>query len=133
MIPENPVPFRVRLIRFLLGPLWIAFFAFGCDQDSSPPPPLPVEQLPVALEKAFQQAQGDAKALTDEIIASARAADYPKVFAGLQVLARVPGLTKEQTSVTSRGMLTVNGLLQTAQTQGDTKAADALKDYRKMK
>jgi len=120
-------------MRIALGFLLAALLTLGCKEDNSPPPPLPVEQLAGAVEKAFAQASGDSKSLSAEIIASAQAADYSKAYAGLQVLAGMPGLTKEQTSVTTRGMLALNGALQAAQAQGDVKAADALKDYRKSK
>jgi len=120
-------------MRILLCLLCVALGAAGCNQNSAPPPPLSVEQLPPALEKAFAPAPAGRKDLAAEIGAAVKAAEYPEAFAGLQALAGAGELTKEQNSVVTRGMLTMNGLLQSEQAQGDTQAATALQDFRRSK
>ena len=113
---------------FLLQVLWLC--AAGCSKNTAPPPPLPVDQLPAALEKAFAKAKPDPKELANQIVASLQAQDYARAYTQLQNLLGKPGLTKEQISVTTRGSLSVNTLLQAAQASGDTKAAATLKAYR---
>ena len=105
----------------------------GCSRSSSSLAPLPVGELSSALEKAFSKAKPGVKELADQVIASVKTQDYPRAFQGLQNLSIVPGLTKEQTSIANRGMLTVNSLLQSAESKGDQKAAATLDNYRRTK
>ena len=113
----------------LLQLLWLG--TAGCSKTaSSPPTPLALDQLPAALEKAFTKARSEAKALANQVVAFLQAQDYTKAYTGLQNLLGKPSLTKEQINVTTRGSLTVTALLQSAQANGDAKAADALKAYR---
>jgi hypothetical protein len=62
-----------------------------------------------------------------------QAKDYAKAFQTVQSLTSQPGLTKDQASVASRASLTVSGLLQDAESKGDAKAAQTLKNYRSEK
>jgi hypothetical protein len=122
---------RINLIGLaLLLPL---LFGAGCDRASAPPTPLAVEELPAAFEKAFTKAKPEAKELASQVVAAVQAKDYSKAFQGLQTLRSQPDLTKEQTGVMSRGLLTVNTLLQAAQAQGDAKAAETIKVYQQTK
>ena len=114
--------------RFIL--LFALMLGMGCNRQVAPPTPLPIEQLPLALQKAFSKAKPDVKDLANEVAAALQAPDYGKAFNGLQNLLGKPGLTKEQVNVTTRGSLTVNTLLQSAQASGDAKAAQTLKAYR---
>ena len=112
---------------------FLLFIVAGCNNNISPLAPLPVEQLPSALEEAFSKAKPDVKELADQIIASVKTQDYAKAFHALQNLSVAPGLTKEQTSIAARSLLTVNSLLQSAEAKGDQKAAATLENYRKTK
>ena len=105
-------------------------FGLGCNRSTPPPTPLTEQELPAALEKAFSKAKPDIKDLASQVVAAVQARDYSKAFQTIQSLASQPGLTKAQISVTSRATLTVNSLLQAAETQGDKKAAQTLKTYR---
>ena len=102
----------------------------GCKPKTSTPTPLPVEQLPAALEKAFSEAPAEAKELAGQVIAFIKAQDYSKAHPQMRALAATPNLTPEQLNVTARGLLTLNGLLQSAEAQGDQTAAQALQNYR---
>ena len=113
--------------------LFLLLVAVGCSKSSSPLAPLSVEQLPSAMEKAFSKAKPGVKELADQVIASVKTQDYPRAFQGLQNLSMAPGLTKEQSSVAARGMLTVNSLLQSAESKGDQKASATLDNYRRTK
>ena len=108
-------------------------FGAGCNRSTPPPTPLSVQEMPTALEKAFSKAKPDIKDLANQVVAAVQAQDYSRAFQAIQDLATRPGLTKDQVSVTSRATLTVNSLLQTAVTNGDTKAAETLQGYRKDK
>ncbi len=107
--------------------LFVLTLGVGCNRSSAPPTPLTAEELPGALEKAFSKAKPEARDLANQVVAFVQAQDYSQAYTGLQNLLGKPGLTKEQTSVTVRGSLTVNGLLQSAQAKGDPKAAQTLK------
>jgi hypothetical protein len=102
----------------------------GCDRSRGPPPPLAIEQVPSVLQKAFTKAKPEAKDLVDQIVGALAAKDFSKAYLGFQALLAQSGLNKDQQSVASRGMLSVNGMLQEAQSKGDTHAADTLKAYR---
>jgi hypothetical protein len=122
-----------RLLRtkdYALALVLFLIFIVGCDRSSTQPAPLPVEQVPAALQKAFNKAQPDAKELVNQIVTALGAQDYSKAYTELQNLSAKPGLNKEQQNVTSRGVLTVNNLLQSAQTKGDVQATETLRSYR---
>ena len=120
-----------RLIRFSLPLLLAPFLSGGCDRTSSgPPAPLPIEQVPAALQKAFSNAKSENKDLASQVVTTLQAQDFPKAFYQIQNLASRPGLNKEQQSVTSRAVLTLNTFLQSAQSKGDAQAAETLKTYR---
>jgi len=115
-----------RLSLLLLLLLGVA----GCDRTSAPPAPLALDQIPAVLKKTFEKAKPEAKDLVGQIVTAIQAPDYTKAYFQLQELASKPGLNKEQQSVASRAVLTVNGLLQSAESKGDVQAAETLKTYR---
>ena len=121
---------HLRIIKFAL-PLFLApLFGVGCNRSVATPVPLPVEQVPAALQKAFDKAKPEDKDLVNQLLAALQAQDFSKAFFQMQNLAARPGLNKEQQSVTSRGVLTLNTLLQSAETKGDAQATETLKTYR---
>jgi hypothetical protein len=110
--------------------LWGIATGLGCSKSTPPPTPLTVGELPAALEKAFSTAQPELKDLAHQVVAAVQGGDYPKAFRTIQTLASKPGLTKEQVNTTARATLTVNSLLQAAESKGDARAAQTLKTYR---
>jgi hypothetical protein len=102
----------------------------GCNRSTPPPTPLTAEELTSVLETTFSQAAPQARDLATEVVAAVKAQDYSKAFWSVQSLAGVPGLSKEQVKITARATLTISGLLQTAQAQGDAKAAQTLQQHR---
>jgi hypothetical protein len=109
--------------------LLVAALGAGCDKAGPPPEPLTTAELPAAMEKAFSSAKPEIKSLASQFVALVQAKDYPKAFGAIQSLMAKPGLTKEQVNVSSRASLTVNDLLQTAQAEGDQKAAKTIQSY----
>jgi len=85
------------------------------------------------LPACKEPAKPEAKDLASQIVAAVQAKDYPKAFSGLQALSGQPDLTKPQINVCASALLTVNTLLQAAQAQGDTKAAETIKVFRSTK
>lgn len=122
---------RINLVGLaLLLPL---LFGVACDRSSAPPTALAVEELPATFEKVFAKAKPETKEITSQIVAAVQAKDYSKAFQGLQNLTTQATLTKEQSSVISGALLTVNNLLQAAQAQGDAKAAETIQYHRATK
>jgi hypothetical protein len=111
-----------------------AVFGFtACHQDSTPPTPLAAEQIPAELLRAYAKAKPEVMQIVTEINSSLQAKDYPTAFHSVEVLCNVPEANKDQRTTAVRAMLTINGLLQTAQAQGDTKATEALARYKALK
>jgi len=124
-----------HLCRKVIAPGLLLFLALGlgCSRSSAPPTPLTAEELPGVLEKAFSTAKPPAKEQATQIVTAVQAKDYSKAFWGIQTLAGVTGLSKEQVKVTARATLTISSLLQSAQAEGDQKAAATIKTYRENK
>jgi hypothetical protein len=118
-------------LRFFL--LFLLLAGGGCNQASKPPAPLPLEQLPAALDKAYSKAAPDTKDLAVAVSAAVQSQDYSKAYVGLQSLLGKSGLTREQADVTTRGMLSVHDALQAAQAKGDAAAAQTLEVQRRDK
>ena len=124
---------------FRLTGLWIALLsvlvlASGCGRSSSAPPAaIAVEDLAPALDKAFAKATGDVKELAGQVSGELKTPDFPKAYADLQALSVKSGLTKEQVSIVSRGLLCLNETLQAALSNGDQKAAETLRQQRMTK
>ncbi|HYG35852.1 MAG TPA: hypothetical protein VEC99_13760 [Clostridia bacterium] len=109
------------------------FLVSGCNRQPQPPPPLAVEQIPTEMQKAFTQATPQVKEMVTKLTASLQEKDYSMAYQGVQYLTSLPELTEEQRELTSRAMLTIYGLLQAAQAQGDQTAATTLKVHQATK
>ena len=120
-------------MRNTLALLLLIICSLGCKPKASMPTPLPVAELPTALEKAFLAAPAEVKDPASQVVSLVKAQDYAKAHAQLVALGTTPKLTREQLEVTARGVLTLNELLQAAQAQGDQNAAQALETYRRTK
>ena len=122
-----------NLPRVLFPLLLVLLAGSGCDRASKPLPPLPLDQLPAALEKAFTKAEAETKDLAGSVVASVRSQDYAKAYLSLQTLLGKPNLSREQKDVTARGMITVHIALETAQANGDAAAAQTLQNLQRDK
>jgi hypothetical protein len=123
--------FNLPRILFPLLLVWLA--GSGCDRASKPLPPLPLDQLPAALEKAFTKAEPETKDLAGSVVASVRSQDYAKAYSGLQTLVSKSKLSRKQADVTARGMITVHDALESAQANGDAAAAQTLQNLQRDK
>src|SRR3954454_16885282 len=109
---------HLRRAHWLLAALTLIIFP-ACHREVGPPTPLAVEQIPAELLKAYAKAKPDVLQIVNVLNSSLQSKDYTASFQAVQVLCNDPVATKEQRSVAVRAMLTINGLLQTAQAQGD--------------
>jgi len=107
--------------------------ASGCKKPDGPPPPVSLEQLPSALEKAFAKGKPEASEPLSGLQTALRDKDYPKALMAMQTVAALPGLNKEQANVAAAGLVSINNALQEAQSQGDQNAAQTLQTYRATK
>jgi hypothetical protein len=121
------------LPRVLFPLLLVLLAGWGCDRASKPLPPLPLDQLPAALEKAFAKAETETKDLAGSVVASMSAQDYAKAYLSLETLLGKPNLSREQKDVTARGMITVHEALESAQAKGDPAAAQTLQNLQRDK
>jgi hypothetical protein len=108
-------------------------FVLGCDRSSAPPTPLPAAEFAAAFDKTFGKAKPEVKELASQLVAAVQAQDYSKAFNGLHALAGRDDLNNAQASLASRALMTVRSLLESAQTQGDQKAAETINHYRSTK
>jgi len=113
--------------------LALAAWTIGCSHSSPPPEKISVGELPAAMQTAFAKAQPGPKALADQVVASVQGQDYTKAFQAVQALSARTDLTKDQVAILSRVTITVNSLLQEAQTKGDVQATKTLENYRRDK
>jgi len=123
----NPLRSRTSVLLAIS----LAVFAAACHRSGDPPPPMAIEELPGAFQKAFSKAGADTKESANEVVVAVQAKDYAKAYAVLQNLLAQSSLTPEQRSATARGLLAVNSALQSAQAQGDATAAETLKQIRR--
>jgi hypothetical protein len=124
---------RLSLLSICLVTAVATFVTAGCSKAPTPPTPLAADQIAPELQKAFAGAASPAKELVDEIVAAVHTNGYVAAFQTVQALATVPGLSKEQRFLMARAQLAINGLLQSAQAQGDENAAAAIKFYQRNK
>ena len=123
--------FQKALVSLLVASAIFSFSA--CHHDTSPPTPLVADQIPAELLRAYAKAKPDVMQIVTEINSSLQAKDYPTAFHSVELLCNVPVATKDERMTAVRAMLTINGLLQTAQAQGDPKATEALARYKALK
>jgi hypothetical protein len=121
-----------RKFGFCLS-LLALLIASGCKKPDGPPPPVSLEQLPSALEKAFAKGKPEAGEPLGALQTALRDKDYPKALMAMQAVAALPGLNKEQANVAAAGLVSINNALQEAQSQGDQNAAQTLQTYRATK
>jgi len=113
--------------------LLVLLIASGCKKPEGPPPPVSLEQLPSALEKAFAKGKPEAGEPLGALQAALRDKDYPKALMAMQAVTALAGLNKEQANVAAAGLVSINNALQEAQSQGDQNAAQTLQTYRATK
>src|SRR5438477_3936 len=125
----------IRSVQSVIGLTWVLglVLVVGCSKDTPPPAQLAVQDLPATFGKAFANAKPQPKELAGQVAAAVQTNGYAQAYSHLQALSGSLELTKEQSSLVGRAMLTVNSLLQSAAAKGDDTAAQAVKIYRSQK
>lgn len=125
---------NISIQGIALALLMVGLVGWGCNRNVPSPTPFTEAELPGEIQKAFAAAkQPAAKELATEVVNALQAKDYSKAFQAIQTLVAVEGLSKEQANVAARASMTIHTLLQSAGAQGDTKAAQTIKNYRETK
>ena len=118
--------------RLLIG-FGLVFAMTGCHNEQAPPKPLTMEQIPVAVEQAFSQADGVSKAAATDAADAVKNNDPDRALTALMGLSEQPGLTPAQRAAAAEATASLNRQLQDAAEKGDAKAAAALARYRASK
>jgi hypothetical protein len=99
----------------------------GCSKTSSTA--LAPGKIPTAMNEAFKQSSGDAKAMACECVTACQSQDATTAFVDLQKLSRSQDLTPEQRAVTVRAMAATFQRLRAASENGDPAAQAVLHQY----
>jgi hypothetical protein len=118
-------PLHLLSIAFAM----ILLISAGCEREAGPLPPLAAEQVPGEMQRVFGSAKPEIKNLVTALLTAIESKDYASAYQAVQLLGNPQDLTKEQRTLVARASLTVHGLLQTAQAQGDPNAAAAIKQH----
>lgn len=109
--------------------MWVT----GCSKEAAAPPPLAADRIAPEMQKVFAQAKPETKDLVTKVTSSLQSKDYATSYDAVQALIALTDLSKDQRALTVRAMMTIYGLLQDAQAQGDEKAAAAIKYHQSTK
>ena len=124
------VPGFMRRLTLALAAFLTLTILSGCRREEAPLPPLPADQIAAEFGKAFGNVKQSVKDVSDRVLKGLADKDYPAAFAAVQELSvQLGDAPRAQQTLAARAMVTINGLLQTAQSQGDEKATAALKQY----
>ena len=115
---------RITQQLILCSTVVLLALAMGCSKEAQAPQPLSVDQVPTALNQAFQKASTERKELVERAVAAMQNKELSKALMVIEGLCAIPDLTPEQRETASRAMLTVNQELQAAAQRGDKSAAD---------
>ena len=118
--------------RFLLLPALSLLLSVipACKRDAGPPAPLTVDQIGPEFKKGFADASQPTRDVSAEVVSALQASNYVAAFGAAQALCARPNLTKEQQTLASRALFTVNQLLQAAQASGDKGAAAVIQMHK---
>ena len=108
----------------LCGMAILLAFAAGCSKEAKAPEPLTIDQLPAALNQAFQSAPKDRKELVEHVVKGMQDKAYTKALMAIETLCAIPELTPEQREIASQALLTVNQEFQAAIERGDKAAIE---------
>ena len=111
------------MFRYLSLVLSVAILSLSiaCSKNEAPKT-LTAEELPKAVNEAFGKAKPQTKKLAMDVLDLMKKKDFAKALPAIQGLCAIPDLDKNQRTVASQLLLTVNNDLQAAQAQGDAAA-----------
>lgn len=124
------MPARSKIL--VMGACACALLAFsGCGRKTASKP-LPVEQVPQAIESAFKNASPDASQAARDVVSSVRS-DEPNALAELQDLSVRGDLNEQQRIAAARALAAYLQKLRDTAAKGDKKSEEALENYRATK
>ena len=118
--------------KFVMSVCAVVLLAFsGCGRKTAAKP-LPVEQVPQAIESAFKNASSDASQAARDAVSSVRG-DEPNALAELQDLSIRADLNEQQRIAAARALAAYLQKLRETAAKGDKKSEEALENYRATK
>ena len=118
--------------KFVMSVCAVVLLAFsGCGRKTASKP-LPVEQVPQAIESAFKNASSDASQAARDAVSSVRG-DEPNALAELQDLSIRADLNEQQRIAAARALAAYLQKLRETAAKGDKKSEEALETYRATK
>ncbi len=115
---------RITQHLILCSTVALLAFSVGCSKEAEAPQPLTLDQMPAALNQAFQKAPTERKELVERAVSAVQNKELSKALMVIEGLCAIPDLSPEQRETASRALLTVNQELQAAAERGDKSAAD---------
>jgi len=107
--------------------VWLlVYLTAGCAKNG-PPTPLALDQIPTALNQAFDKSPAERKELVDRALSALQNKEIGKAAMVLEGLCAIPEISKKQREVATRALLTLNEELQAATQRGDKEAAEVLR------
>lgn len=119
--PATPCSVRIGALLSLVLAGWILPLTTGCG-GSQPPKELSPDQIPAAVEGAFQHADDELRQAASNLVAAVEGGEDAQAYLQLQVLLNRPDLTQEQRDLVSRAMIGIGARLQEAIDAGDPDA-----------
>jgi hypothetical protein len=116
-----------------VGAWCVLSLATGCGERNQAPTPMPLEQIPAALQSVAQNADADVKAKAAAAIAALKGTNVTQALFLVQALANRTDLTSQQQETIARCLLTVVAQVQSSATNGNEEAAAAIQYRRESK
>ncbi|MGO8696574.1 MAG: hypothetical protein ACLQVY_02490 [Limisphaerales bacterium] len=102
----------------------------GCERDDSPNlAPLPLDQLPAAVEQSFQKADPELRADASNAIGDVQKSDLSAAFQDFTELNSKGSLSLKQHTLLARALMTLSQQLTDAADRGDEQAAETLRHH----
>ena len=102
----------------------------GCERDDSPNlAPLPLDQIPAAVEQSFQKADAESRTDANNAIEDVQKNDLAAAFQDLTALNSKADLSLKQHTLLARALLTLSQQLTDAADRGDEQAAETLRHH----
>jgi hypothetical protein len=115
---------RFLQIILLVAP---AFFVAACGpRGPKATDPLPVEQMRIAFQKAFQSADAATREMVDKFVDEAEKHQVADAYADVNDLMAMHNMTQEQVTTVVRAADTMGKLAADAAQNGDQQVADAI-------
>jgi len=109
---------------------WAVLLLAGCGRDDNPNlAPLPLDQLPAAVEESFQKAGAELRADADNAVGDVRKNDLSAAFQDFTELNSKGNLSPKQHTLLARALMTLSQQLTDAADRGDEQAAETLRHH----